>query len=59
MNPILLPRTFSLLHFIHIIPHRFSLLRIVQNNLPLPSFPPFMPQMMRQFTHRRQIAILH
>ena len=59
MNPILLPRRFSLLLFIHIIPLRFSLLRIVQSNLPLPSSPPFMPQKMRQFTHRRQIAILH
>jgi hypothetical protein len=39
MNPILLPRGFSLLIFIHIIPRRFSLLRFVQSNLPLLSSP--------------------
>ncbi len=59
MNPILLPRGFSLLIFIHIIPRRFSLLRFVQSNLPLLSSPPFIPQKMRRVIHRRQIAILH
>ena len=59
MNPNLLPCSFSLLLFIHIIPHRFSLLRFVQSNLRLPSRPSFMPQKIRRVVHRRQIAILH
>ena len=41
MNPIHLPCRFSLLHIIHIFPHRLSLLRIIHINLPLPSSPPF------------------
>jgi len=56
MNPIILPRRFSLLLCIHIIQRRFSLLHIVQSNLPLTSSPPFLPQKTRQFTYRRQLA---
>jgi len=59
MNPILLPCRFSLLLFIHIIPHRFSLHRFICIIVPLPSSPPFMPQKMKQVNHQHQIAILH
>ena len=59
MNPIHLPCRFSLLHIIHIFPHRLSLLRIIHINLPLPSSPPFIHRKMTQIIHRCQIAILH